>query len=123
MVCMPGLPSANTLPTELPTVMHAQQPRPPSLVHRRSYLPHPPEKPLESLDYEDLDNTVFRSEQASSTPLTSVADSALKWTVCLFVGVVTATAAFTVNLGVENIAGFKFWAALTVMERSGCVEG
>lgn len=30
---------------------------------------------------------------------------------------VTALAAFAVNLAVENISGFKFWATLTIMER------
>jgi chloride channel 7 len=32
-------------------------------------------------------------------------------------GVITAAAAFAVNLGVENISGFKFWATLTLLER------
>lgn len=34
-------------------------------------------------------------------------------------GAVTAAAAFAVNLGVENIAGFKFWVTLTVIQDSG----
>lgn len=32
-------------------------------------------------------------------------------------GVVTAGAAFAVNLGVENISGFKFWATFTIIEK------
>ena len=32
-------------------------------------------------------------------------------------GIITAAAAFAVNFGVENIAGFKFWATLTLLER------
>ncbi len=32
-------------------------------------------------------------------------------------GVITATAAFLVNLAVENIAGFKFYATLTLLSR------
>lgn len=34
---------------------------------------------------------------------------------------ITALAAFTVNLSVENISGFKFWATLTIMERGNLV--
>jgi chloride channel 7 len=34
---------------------------------------------------------------------------------------VTAAAAFAVNLGVENIAGFKFWATLTLLQRGHAV--
>ncbi len=36
-------------------------------------------------------------------------------------GAVTAAAAFTVNISVENISGFKFWATLSVMQHSGWV--
>jgi chloride channel 7 len=32
-------------------------------------------------------------------------------------GIITAAAAFAVNFGVENIAGFKFWLTLTLLER------
>ena len=43
----------------------------------------------------------------------------IKWLVLLMVGATTASAAFLVNLAVENIAGFKFWATLSVMQTSG----
>jgi len=39
--------------------------------------------------------------------------------VCLLIGAATAVAAFLVNLGVENIAGLKFYLTLTVIERLG----
>lgn len=32
-------------------------------------------------------------------------------------GLITAACAFAVNLGVENISGYKFWATLTLLER------
>lgn len=32
-------------------------------------------------------------------------------------GAITALAAFAVNISVENISGFKFWATLGVLER------
>jgi hypothetical protein len=34
-------------------------------------------------------------------------------------GVATAVTAFLVNLGVENISGFKFWATFSLLERGG----
>lgn len=34
---------------------------------------------------------------------------------CLSAGVITAGCAFAVNLGVENISGYKFWATLTLL--------
>lgn len=102
----------------------------------------------ESLDIEDVDNTVYRAASAArwgdntwiagtwhflrndllhadcsyylgSTPIIAVADASLKWIVCLLIGGTTAVAAFLVNLGVENIAGLKFYLTLAVIERSG----
>ena len=32
-------------------------------------------------------------------------------------GIITATAAFAVNVSVENISGFKFWATLTLISK------
>lgn len=37
-------------------------------------------------------------------------------------GAMTAIAAFAVNVSVENIAGFKFWATLSLLEK-GYVGG
>ncbi|PNW88649.1 hypothetical protein CHLRE_01g038700v5 [Chlamydomonas reinhardtii] len=74
-------------------------------------------KSFESLDYEEYDDTVYRADQAASSSLDSLLYSANKYLVCFAVGVVTALAAFAVNLAVENISGFKFWATLTIMER------
>ncbi|GAX72881.1 hypothetical protein CEUSTIGMA_g336.t1 [Chlamydomonas eustigma] len=74
---------------------------------------------FESLDYEDVENTVYRSDVAALTPWGSVKYSTIKWFICLMIGAITAGAAFAVNFGVENIAGFKFWATLTTMEHAG----
>ncbi|KAG2496165.1 hypothetical protein HYH03_005767 [Edaphochlamys debaryana] len=76
----------------------------------------------ESLDYEEYDDTVYRADQAASSSVDSLLYSANKYLVCFAIGVVTALAAFAVNLAVENISGFKFWATLTIME-SGDVLG
>ncbi len=105
----------------------------------------------ESLDYEEADNTVYRSSHAASTPWDSVRDTSLKWSICFLIGerpyricrgalkarsrrrpslsrpssppsepgTTTAAAAFAVNLSVENIAAFKFWATLTALQSHG----
>jgi hypothetical protein len=51
----------------------------------------------------------------------STITSMLVWRPCP-AGVTTAIAAFTVNWGVENIAGFKFWVTLMLM-KNGWVFG
>ncbi|GLC67770.1 hypothetical protein PLESTF_000605500 [Pleodorina starrii] len=76
-----------------------------------------PQRAYESLDYEEYDDTVYRADQAASSSLDSLLYSANKYLVCFAIGVITALAAFAVNLSVENISGFKFWATLTIMER------
>uniref|UniRef100_A0A383VWF9 Chloride channel protein n=1 Tax=Tetradesmus obliquus TaxID=3088 RepID=A0A383VWF9_TETOB len=72
---------------------------------------------FESLDYELVENTVYRTDTAARTHFDHIFKSGAKWTMCFALGVITAAAAFAVNLGVENISGFKFWATLTLLER------
>ncbi|KAF8058892.1 CLC-D [Scenedesmus sp. PABB004] len=72
---------------------------------------------LESLDYELAENTVYRTDTAARTHLDHITKSGAKWSMCFALGVLTAVAAFAVNLGVENLAGFKFWATLTLLDR------
>ncbi|GIL91065.1 hypothetical protein Vretimale_9495 [Volvox reticuliferus] len=79
------------------------------------------QRSYESLDYEEYDDTVFRADQAASSSLDSLLVSANKYLVCFAIGVITALAAFAVNLSVENISGFKFWATLTIMESGNLV--
>ena len=85
-------------------------------------MPPPPDQHdqrFESLDYEEFENTVWRADMAARTTMSSILYSSMKWGICLAIGAVTAIAAFVVNLGVENISGFKFWATLTILQRSG----
>ncbi|KAG1653076.1 hypothetical protein FOA52_007509 [Chlamydomonas sp. UWO 241] len=74
---------------------------------------------LESLDYDECDNVTFRSDQASRNAWSTLKHGALKWSTCFALGVLTAAAAFLVNLSVENISGAKFGLTLSVMEKSG----
>lgn len=71
----------------------------------------------QSLDYEVIDNVVSRATQASETPASDLKYIVAKWLLCFVLGVITALAAFTVNIAVENIAGFKFWATLSLLDR------
>ncbi|GMH34108.1 hypothetical protein BSKO_01942 [Bryopsis sp. KO-2023] len=70
---------------------------------------------LESLDYDGkgIQTSIKRVRQDYMVKLLR---GALKWTVCLLVGLLTAVIAFSVNVGVENIAGFKFWVTFKIME-------
>mmetsp|Transcript_13825 Transcript_13825/g.37368 ORF Transcript_13825/g.37368 Transcript_13825/m.37368 type:complete len:858 (-) Transcript_13825:79-2652(-) len=82
------------------------------------YLAKEKEKLLyESLNYEDLHNTVHRAERASSTSMDGIAYLTSRWGICLLIGVITGIAAFAVNVSVENISGFKFWATLSLMNK------
>lgn len=73
---------------------------------------------FESLDYEfdpaGLDIDLAKNEFF----LKKLLRGSVKWSLCLLLGITTAVIAFCVNVGVENIAGLKFWATLRVMSGS-----
>eukprot|EP01025_Chloroclados_australasicus_P054300 TRINITY_DN6431_c0_g1_i5.p2 TRINITY_DN6431_c0_g1~~TRINITY_DN6431_c0_g1_i5.p2 ORF type:complete len:402 (-),score=33.35 TRINITY_DN6431_c0_g1_i5:272-1477(-) len=73
---------------------------------------------VESLDFEVCENIVYRADQASKNMLQNLYHSSLKWMICFILGVLTAFTAFAVNMGVENIAGIKFWLTLSAMNSS-----
>lgn len=50
-------------------------------------------KRFEGLDYEEVENTVYRADQASSTALDSLSYSFGKWIVCLLIGRIVHAAA------------------------------
>lgn len=70
---------------------------------------------FESLNYEfdpaGLDVDISKNESAFN----KLYRGAVKWSLCLLLGVTIAVVAFTVNVSVENLAGVKFWATLHVM--------
>lgn len=51
-------------------------------------------KKFESLDYEVVENTVYRADQASQTHLDHISTSAAKWTMCFLLGVCLPTASW-----------------------------
>jgi hypothetical protein len=48
--------------------------------------PAPESHKFDSLDYEVVENTVYRANQANSSHLETVATGAAKWTMCFFMG-------------------------------------
>ncbi|KAJ6803983.1 putative chloride channel-like protein CLC-g [Iris pallida] len=64
--------------------------------------------PIESLDYELVENDFFNQNWRSRPRSQVLPYVLLKWSLCLLVGVLAGAAGFSANLAVENIAGLKF---------------
>ncbi|KAJ1286465.1 hypothetical protein BS78_03G354100 [Paspalum vaginatum] len=63
--------------------------------------------PIESLDYEVVENDVYKQDWRSRGKLQVFQYQVLKWVLALFVGLVVGLVGFFNNIAVENIAGFK----------------
>lgn len=63
--------------------------------------------PIESLDYEIVENDLFKQDWRSRKKLQIFQYIVLKWTLALLIGLATGLVGFFNNLAVENIAGFK----------------
>jgi chloride channel 7 len=64
--------------------------------------------PIESLDFELVENELFRQDWRSRKKSEIVQYVVVKWAFVFFVGILTALAALGINIAVENIAGLKF---------------
>ncbi|CAL9082974.1 unnamed protein product [Musa acuminata var. zebrina] len=64
--------------------------------------------PIESLDYELIENDVLNQDWRSRGRAAILQYVFLKWTFCLFIGILAGAVGFFNNLAVENIAGRKF---------------
>ncbi|RRT46832.1 hypothetical protein GW17_00051669, partial [Ensete ventricosum] len=64
--------------------------------------------PIESLDYELIENNFLKQDWRSRGPGHIVQYVILKWTLCFLVGALAGAVGFFNNLAVENIAGVKF---------------
>ncbi|CAL9045809.1 putative chloride channel-like protein CLC-g [Musa acuminata AAA Group] len=64
--------------------------------------------PIESLDYELIENDFLKQDWRSRGPGHIVRYVILKWTLCFLVGALAGAVGFFNNLAVENIAGVKF---------------
>ncbi|XVF75077.1 hypothetical protein PTKIN_Ptkin13bG0159400 [Pterospermum kingtungense] len=63
--------------------------------------------PIQSLDYEVIENDLFKQDWRSRTKLENYQYLVLKWTLTFLIGLGTGLIGFLNNLAVENIAGFK----------------
>ncbi|KAL8208753.1 hypothetical protein R6Q57_008165 [Mikania cordata] len=64
--------------------------------------------PIESLDYEIIENGVFNQDWRSRSKFQIFQYLSLKWILCLVIGIAVSLVGFFNNLAIENIAGEKF---------------
>ncbi|CAN6475479.1 unnamed protein product [Victoria cruziana] len=94
--------------------------RQPLLVHRRNTTSQlaivgANVCPVESLDYEIVENDVFKEDWRSRKKVQIFQYVVLKWTLALLIGLSTGLVGFFNNLAVENIAGFKLLMTSNLM--------
>ncbi|XP_051129565.1 chloride channel protein CLC-d [Andrographis paniculata] len=73
---------------------------------------------VESLDYEVIENSAYREEQAKRGKLYMAYSVVVKWILALLIGVGTALAAVFINLSVENFAGWKYSLTFNIIQKS-----
>ncbi|KAJ9687706.1 hypothetical protein PVL29_016264 [Vitis rotundifolia] len=71
--------------------------------------------PIESLDYEIVENELFKQDWRSRKRVQIFQYIVLKWTLALLIGLGTGLVGFFNNLAVENIAGFKLLLTSNLM--------
>ncbi|KAJ0576249.1 putative CBS domain, chloride channel, voltage gated, chloride channel, core [Helianthus annuus] len=64
--------------------------------------------PIESLDYEIIENDVFKQDWRSQSKSQIFQYISMKWILCFVIGMVVSLIGFFNNLAIENIAGVKF---------------
>ncbi|VVC43666.1 Hypothetical protein CINCED_3A022182 [Cinara cedri] len=62
----------------------------------------------ESLDYEVVENFVYRDEERKKGYQYVVKKNFVRWIIFFWIGVITATVGIIIDLSIENIADFKF---------------
>ncbi|CAI7763043.1 unnamed protein product [Closterium sp. NIES-54] len=82
-------------------------------------------KPIqhESLDYEVLESAIHDEDWRSRTRVEHLQYTLLKWLFVLLVGAATGAVAFFINMGVENIAGFKYQMVRKYMKTESLFAG
>ncbi|KAK9996785.1 hypothetical protein SO802_021471 [Lithocarpus litseifolius] len=71
--------------------------------------------PIESLDYEIIENELFKQDWRSRKKILIFQYVLLKWAFALFIGLGTGLVGFFNNIAVENIAGFKLLLTSNLM--------
>ncbi|XP_021741800.1 putative chloride channel-like protein CLC-g [Chenopodium quinoa] len=64
--------------------------------------------PIESLDYEIIENDFFKQDWRSRGKIQIYQYMFMKWALCFLIGLIVSLIGFFHNLGIENIAGKKF---------------
>uniref|UniRef100_A0A2P2JU47 Chloride channel protein n=3 Tax=Rhizophora mucronata TaxID=61149 RepID=A0A2P2JU47_RHIMU len=73
--------------------------------------------PIESLDYEIVENELFKQDWRSRKKIQIFQYIVLKWAFALIVGLGTGLVGLVNNIAVENIAGFKLLLVTDLMEK------
>eukprot|EP00899_Mesostigma_viride_P022719 jgi/Mesvir1/3631/Mv04366-RA.3 len=73
---------------------------------------------LESLDYDLVENAVYRADQDHRGPWDDVQYALMKWMLAVLVALGTGLTAFFISVGVENFAGVKFGIVFYLMQYS-----
>ncbi|KAK9055117.1 hypothetical protein SSX86_026198 [Deinandra increscens subsp. villosa] len=63
---------------------------------------------IESLDYEIIENDVFKQDWRNRSKFQIFQYISIKWVLCFIIGIVVSLIGFFNNLAIENIAGVKF---------------
>ncbi|KAG9135501.1 hypothetical protein Leryth_007249 [Lithospermum erythrorhizon] len=71
--------------------------------------------PIESLDYEIVENDLFKQDWRSRKKVQIYQYVFMKWTLVLLIGLATGLVGFFNNIAVENIAGFKLLHTTNLM--------
>ncbi|XP_072998583.1 chloride channel protein CLC-c-like [Typha latifolia] len=71
--------------------------------------------PIESLDYEIVENDLYKQDWRSRKKVQIFQYIVLKWTLALLIGLGTGLVGFFNNIAVENIAGFKLLSTSNLM--------
>ncbi|WCJ30624.1 chloride channel C [Euphorbia peplus] len=73
--------------------------------------------PIESLDYEIIENDLFKQDWRSKKKIQILQYVFLKWGFALVIGLFTGLVGFFNNIAVENISGFKLLLTANLMEK------
>ncbi|KAL1531297.1 putative chloride channel-like protein CLC-g isoform X2 [Salvia divinorum] len=71
--------------------------------------------PIESLDYEIIENDFVRPDWRSRELVEICQYTLMKWILCLLIGHIVGLLGFFINLAVENLAGLKFVVTSNMM--------
>lgn len=71
--------------------------------------------PVESLDYEIVENVMFKQDWRSRKKIQIFQYMLMKWVFCFLIGLLVSLVGFVNNLAVENIAGMKFVVTSNLM--------